>query len=152
MLNSSRQIQKSKHCKGFWKYPLNGNGYYFAWDEIIFSKQPDLLVSLRQSWNEVIKVANWIRLKWNVPWFFCWPNKFSLSQCRCLKTPIDVENCVKSALNSKNRKQNFTVITKWGGGNYQLRSALAAKHIWVAVITIVEELWTPPLARYAAGL
>ena len=53
--------------------------------------------------------------------------KFSLSQCRCLKTPIDVENCVKSALNSNNRKQNFTVITNWGGGNYQLRSALAAK-------------------------
>jgi len=25
--------------KFFWKYLLNGDGYYFAWDEIIFSKQ-----------------------------------------------------------------------------------------------------------------
>jgi len=42
---------------------------------------------------------------------------------------------VKSALNSNLRKQNFTMITNSGGGDYQLRSALAAKHIWVAVIT-----------------
>ena len=28
------------------------------------------------------------------------------------------------------------MITIWGGGDYQLRSALAAKQIWVAVITI----------------
>ena len=62
--------------------------------------------------------------------------KFSLSQYRCHKTPIDVENCGKSALNSNHRKQNFTVITNWGGGDYQLRSALAAKQIWVAVITL----------------
>jgi len=73
---------------------------------------------------------------------FCWPKnlkiiwKFSLSQYRCHKTPIDVENCVKSALNSNHIKQNFTVITNWGGGDYQLRSVLAAKQIWVAVITI----------------
>ena len=25
--------------KVFWKYLLNGDGYYFGWDEIIFSKQ-----------------------------------------------------------------------------------------------------------------
>ena len=30
----------------------------------------------------------------------------------------------------------FGLITIWGGGDYQLRSALAAKQIWVAVITI----------------
>ena len=36
---------------------------------------------------------------------------FSLSKYRCHKTPIDVENCVKSALNSNLRKQNVTVIT-----------------------------------------
>ena len=29
----------------------------------------------------------------------------------------------------------FRLITNWGGGYYQLRSALAAKHIWVEVIT-----------------
>ena len=73
--------------------------------------------------------------------------KFSLGQYRCHKTRIDVENCVKSALNSNHRKQNFTVITNWGGGNYQLRSALAAKQIWVAVITIWGTLETLPLPR-----
>ena len=73
--------------------------------------------------------------------------KFSLGQYRCHKTRIDVENCVKSALNSNHRKQNFTVITNWGGGNYQLRSALAAKQIWVAVITIWGTLETLPLTR-----
>ena len=62
--------------------------------------------------------------------------KFSLSQYRCHKTLIDVENCVKNALNSNHIKQNFAVITIWGGGDHQLRSALAAKQIWVAVITI----------------
>ena len=73
---------------------------------------------------------------------FCWPKKskiiwkFSLSQYRCHITPIDVENCVKSALNSNHINQNFTVISIWGGGDYQLRSALAAKQIWVVVITI----------------
>ena len=50
--------------------------------------------------------------------------------------PYNPENCVKSALNSNHIKQNFTVITICGGGDYQLRSALAAKQIWVAVITI----------------
>ena len=39
-------------------------------------------------------------------------------------------------MNKNHRKQNFTVITNWGGGDYQLRSVLAAKQIWVAVITI----------------
>ena len=42
------------------------------------------------------------------------------------------------------RKQKFTVITNWGGGDYQLRSALAAKHIWVAVITHWGTLDSPP--------
>ena len=69
-----------------------------------------------------------------MPWFSVFVDqtnlkiiwKFSLSQYRCHKTLIDVENCVKSALNSNHRKQNFMVITNWGGGDYQLRSALAA--------------------------
>jgi len=89
-------------------------------------------------------IGSKIWLKWTVPWFsvlvdqtnlkLIW--KFSLSQYRCHKTPIDVENCVKSALNSNRRKQNFMVIIIWGGGDYQLRSALTAKQIWVEVITI----------------
>ena len=86
---------------------------------------------------------------------FCWPKnlkiiwKFSFSQYRCHITPIDVENCVKSALNSNHRKQNFTVNTIWGGGDYQLRCALAAKQIWVAVITIWGTLDSlpPPIVR-----
>ena len=89
------------------------------------------------------RIGSKIRLKWTVPWFLVFVDqnlkiiwKFSLSQDRCHKTPIDVENCVKSALNTNHRKQNFTVITNWGGEDYQLRSALAAKQIWVAVITI----------------
>ena len=69
-----------------------------------------------------------------MPWFSVFVDqtnlkiiwKFSLSQYKCHKTPKDVENCVKSALNSNHRKQNFTVITNWSGGDYQLRSALAA--------------------------
>ena len=89
-------------------------------------------------------IGSKIRLKWTVPWFSVFVDqknlkiiwKFSLSQYRCHITPIDVENCVKSALNSNHIKQNFMVITIWGGGDYQLRSALAAKQIWVAVITI----------------
>ena len=79
-----------------------------------------------------------------MPWFSVFVDqtnlkiiwKFSLSQYRCHKTLIDVENCVKSALNSNHIKLNFTVITNWGGGDYQLRSMLASKQIWVAVITI----------------
>ena len=90
------------------------------------------------------RIGSKIRLKWNVPWFSVFVDqtnlkiiwKFSLNQYRCHKTPIDVENCVKSALNSNHRKQNFTVITNWGVGDYQLRSALATKQIWVVVITI----------------
>ena len=37
--------------------------------------------------------------------------KFSLSQYKCHEIQIDAENCVKSALNSNLRKQDFTVIT-----------------------------------------
>ena len=102
------------------------------------------------------RIGSKIRLKWTVPWFSVFVDqtnlkiiwKFSLSQYRCHKTPIDVENCVKSALNSNHRKQNFMVITNWGGGDYQLRSALAAKQIWVAVITIWGTLdsFPPPVA------
>ena len=85
-----------------------------------------------------------IRLKWTVPWFSVFVDqknlkiiwKCSLSQYKCHKTPINIENCVKNELNSNHRKQNFTVITNWGAGDYQLRNALAAKQIWVAVITI----------------
>ena len=90
------------------------------------------------------RIGSKIRLKWTVPWFSVFVDqtnlkiiwKFSLSQYRCHKTPIDVENCIKSALNSNHIIQNFTVITNWGGGDYQFRSALAAKQIWVAVMTI----------------
>ena len=88
-----------------------------------------------------------------MPWFSVFVDqknlkiiwKFSLSQYRCHITPIDVKNCVKSALNSNHIKQNFTVITIWGGGDYQLRSSLAAKQIWVAVITIWGTLDSLPL-------
>ena len=83
------------------------------------------------------RIGSKIRLKWTVPWFsvfvyqtnlkIIW--KFSLSQYRCHKIPIDVENCVKSALNSNLRKQNITVITNWGGGDYQLRSACRKTHL-----------------------
>ena len=91
-----------------------------------------------------------------MPWFSVFVDqkhlkiiwKFSLSQYRCQITPIDVENCVKSALNSNNIKQNFTVITIWGGGDYQLRSALAAKQIWLAVITIWGTLDSLPHRRH----
>ena len=90
------------------------------------------------------RIGSKIRLKWTVPLFSVFVDqtnlkiiwKFSLSQYRCHKTPIDVKNCVKSALNSNHRKQNFLVITNWGGGDNQLRSVLAAKQIWVAVISI----------------
>ena len=101
------------------------------------------------------RIGSKIRLKWTVPWFSVFVNqtnlkmiwKFSLSQYRSHKTPTDVENCVKSALNSNLRKQNFTVITNWGGGDYQLRSALAAKPIRVAVITIWGTLDSLPHIR-----
>ena len=117
-------------------------------DEKFFSKQatrPFLYLDA----NHEMQSSKWrigfkIRLKWTVPWFSVFVDqtnlkiiwKFSLSQYRYHKTPIDVENCVKSALNSNHRNQNFTVITNWGGGDYQFRSALAEKQIWVAVITI----------------
>ena len=39
------------------------------------------------------------------------------------------------------------MITNWGGGDYQLRSAQAAKHIWVAVITRWGILVSPPRWR-----
>ena len=118
--------------KVFWKYLLNGDWYYFVRDEIIFSKQA--ANHEMQSFSAKLNCALILS--------FCWPNKsennfkFSLSQYRCHKTPIDVKNCVKSALNSNHRKQNFSVITNWGGGDNQLRSVLAAKQIWVAVISI----------------
>ena len=38
----------------------------------------------------------------------------------------------------------FGLITIWGGGDYQLRSGLAAKQIWVAVITILGTLDSLP--------
>ena len=107
------------------------------------------------------RIGSKIRLKWTVPWWFSvfvdqtnlkiiW--RLSLSQYRCHKTPIDVENCVKSALNSNHRKQNFTVSTNWGGGDYQLRSALAAKQIWVAVITISGTLDSLPPRTSVYGI
>ena len=40
------------------------------------------------------------------------------------------------------------MITIWGGGDYQLRSALAAKQIWVAVITIWGTLDSLPPQTY----
>jgi len=64
------------------------------------------------------RIGSKIRQKWTVPWFSVFVDqtnlkiiwKFSLSQYS-QKTPIDVENCVKSALISNLRKQNFMVIT-----------------------------------------
>ena len=38
----------------------------------------------------------------------------------------------------------FCLITNWGGGDYQLRSAHAAKHVWVAVIKKWWLLHSPP--------
>ena len=111
--------------------------------EIIFSKQaarPFLYLDANHEMQSLKwRIGSKIRLKWTVPWFSVFVDqtnlkifwKFSLSQYRCHKTPIDVDNCVKSALNSNHRKQNFTVITNCGGGDYQLRCALAAKQIWV---------------------
>ena len=148
MLNSSWRIQNLNTVKVFWKYLLNGDWYYFGRDEIIFSKQaarPFLYLDANHKMQSLkCRIGSKIRLKWTVRWFSVFVDqtnlkiiwKFSLSLYRCHKTPIDVENCVKSALNSNHRKQHFTVITNWGGGDYQLRSALAAKQIWVAVITI----------------
>ena len=129
-------------------------------DEIIFSKQaarPFLYLDANHEMQSLKwPIGSKIRLKWTVPWFSVFVDqknlkiiwKFSLSQYRCHITPIDVENCVKSALNSNHIKQNFTVITIWGGGDYQLRSALAAKQIWVAVITIWGTLDSLPLSTH----
>ena len=61
--------------------------------------------------------------------------KFSLSQYRCHKTPKDVENCVKSTLNSNHKKNK--ILRSWrlpieeracrktdlGGGDYYLRNS-----------------------------
>ena len=41
---------------------------------------------------------------------------------------------VNMVLFLRNKRFNFMLF--WGGGDYQLRSALAAKQIWVGVITI----------------
>jgi len=97
------------------------------------------------------QIGSKIRLKWFVPWFSVFVDqtnlkiiwKLSLSQYRCHKTPIDVEIYVKSTSNSNLRKQKFTVISNWGGGDYQLRSILSAKHIWVVVITCWGTLNSP---------
>ena len=68
---------------------------------------------------------------------FCRPNKsenklkIQFQSYKCHETPIDVENCVKNAVTENLRKLNFMKDDE----DYQLRSALAAKHIWVAVIT-----------------
>ena len=73
-----------------------------------------------QSLNE--RIGSKIRLKWTVPWFSVFVDqtnlktiwKFSLSQYRCHKTPIDVENCVKSCIKLESQKTKFY-------GDYQLR-------------------------------
>ena len=90
-------------------------------------------------------IGSKIQLKWTVPWFSVFVDqtnlkiiwRFRLSQYRCHKTPIDVENCVKSALNSNHRKQNFTVITNWVAHLPQNRF----RWRWL----LFEELWTPSL-------
>ena len=125
-LNQRINTKILTHVKVLWKYLLNGDKYYFGWDEIIFSKQaarPFLYLDANHEMQSLKwPIGSKIRLKWTVPWFSVFVDqknlkiiwKFSLSQYRCHKTPIDVENCVKSALNSNHRKQNFTVITNWG--------------------------------------
>ena len=80
--------------------------------------------------------------------------KFSVSQYRCHKTPIDVENCIKSALNSNHRKQNFTVIEKracrktdLGGGDYYLRNSGLPSSIPQEMGSVLEnDFWTPSLS------
>ena len=94
------------------------------------------------------RIGSKIRLKWTVPWFSVFVDqtnlkinwKFSLSKYRCHKTPIDVENCVKSVLNSNHRKQNFTVTTNWGARLPQNRFGWR----WL----LFEELWTPSLVGH----
>jgi len=57
---------------------------------------------------------------------------------------------VNMVLFQRNNRFNVTLILaepNWGGGDYQLRSALAAKHIWVAVITRWGILDSPPPVR-----
>ena len=54
--------------------------------------------------------------------------KFSLSQYRCHETLIDVENRVKKGIKLKSQKTKFY-------GDYQFRSAHAAKHVCLAVFT-----------------
>ena len=116
-------------------------------DEIIFSKQaarPFLYFDANYEMQSLKwRFGSKIRLKWTVPWFSVFVDqtnqkiswKFSLSQYRFHKTPINVENCVKSALNSNHRKQNFTVITNWVARLPQNRFGWR----WL----LFEELWTP---------
>ena len=123
MLNSVCEYKNLNIVKVLWKYLLNGDAYYFGWDEIIFSKQaarPFLYLDANHEMQSLKwRIGSKIRPKWTVPWFSVFVDqtnlkiiwKFSLSQYRCHETPINVVNCVKSA---NHRKQNFTVITIWG--------------------------------------
>ena len=52
----------------------------------------------------------------------------SLSHYRCHETPINVENRVKKGIKLKSQKTKFY-------GDYQFRSAHAAKHVCLAVFT-----------------
>ena len=51
--------------KVFWKYLLNADEYYFAWDEIIFSKQ----AANHEMQSFLAKLNCALILS------FCWPNK-----------------------------------------------------------------------------
>ena len=129
--------------KVFWKYLLNGDGYYFGWDEIIFSKQaarPFMYLDANHEMQSLKwRIGSKIRLKWTVPWFSVFVDqtnlkiiwKFSLSQYRCHKPPINVENCIKSALNSNHRKQNFTASLPQNRFRWR----------WL----LFQECWTPSL-------
>ena len=88
---------------------------------------------------------------------FCWPKnlkiiwKFSLSQYRCHKTRIDVENCVKSALNSNHVKQNFTVITIWGTLD-SLPPLTCTTYIWPMIVKMSSDLMGAQCASYSLML
>jgi len=97
------------------------------------------------------RIGSKIRLKWTVPWFSVFVDqtnlkkiwKFSLSQYRCHKTPIDVENCVKSQI-TENKILRWLLIevveiTNWGARLPHNRFGWR----WL----LFEELWTPSLFR-----
>ena len=75
----------------------------------------------------------------------------AISQYRCHKTPIDVENCVKSALNSNHRKQILRWLlieeracrkTDLGGGDYYLRnSGLPPSPDWTPPVFSIISKW-----------